>query len=102
MRSRGYSAGSHRMFLTNIIDASNLAVMPDDVVGAVDEARESGGRCLTCPADVLPKAATAFAVLHRTGWLEDPLARVICSGCAYRCDRVELRIRAQAAFHGRR
>ncbi len=94
----GYSAGASRLFLFNIVDGSNLNIMPDDVIAAIDEARESDGRCLTCPANL--KSPTTFAVQHRTGTgYEVPLARGICTSCAQRCDCAELRRRAQAAFH---
>jgi hypothetical protein len=98
MSSRGYSAGAFRLFLFNIVDGSNLDIMPDDIVAAVDEARAIDGRCLICLTELV-EPPTTFAVLYRARGVEPPLARGVCTSCARQCDRAELRRRAQDAFH---
>ena len=96
----GYSATAFRMFLLNIVDASNIDLMPDDVRRAVDDAASCGGRCLSCGrGDFELVPPRAFAVLHRARGLEPPVARGICATCARRFDRAELRLRSQEAWH---
>jgi hypothetical protein len=46
----GYSAGAHRMFWVNIVDPGNIGVMPDAVIAAIDEARESSGSMSNLPS----------------------------------------------------
>lgn len=97
----GFSAKAFQTFLVNVIDAGAVDVMPDATASAVAAGVDEGRPCLICSATLEPGRIPAFAILSRSGGYEAPLARGICIGCVRRHNRIDLRLRAQAAFHGR-